>query len=182
MDHGVTHSEAAAAIHIATNPKNRIGGATRRPGTPAARIAVISPSLDIRESVIKVATRTPSGMVNGSACGSTSANRYATVESGPELRTRNSKRGRARCRNSTNVNSTEPSIAVTTISRRMVRLSRRIGGASGIRRGNDGGLLQLILRPLELHLLEQQAGGDDGGGGQVSARSQPGQWCAIVDV
>src|SRR5579863_2110475 len=159
-----------------------MGGATRRPGTPAARMAVISPSLDIRESVINVATKTPSGMVKGRAWGSTSANRYATVEGGPELRTRNSNRGRARCRNSTNVNSTDPSIAVTTISRRMVRLSKRIGGRLGVRRRHDRRFLQLILCPLQFHFLKQQTGGDDRGRSQESAGTQPRQRCAIIDV
>jgi hypothetical protein len=42
---------------------------------PAARIAVISPSLDMRLSVISVPTSTPRGMVKGSACGNTNANR-----------------------------------------------------------------------------------------------------------
>jgi hypothetical protein len=60
---------------------------------PAARMAVISPSLDMRLSVISVPTSTPSGIVKGSACGSTNANRYAVNDDDPELRTRNSNSG-----------------------------------------------------------------------------------------
>ena len=62
MDQGVSHSDAAAATSVIRKPKARIGGATRRPETPAARMAVISPSLDMRLSVMSVPTRTPSGI------------------------------------------------------------------------------------------------------------------------
>ncbi len=42
-------------------------------------MAVISPSADMRLSVSSVPASTPRGMAKGKACGSTSANKYATV-------------------------------------------------------------------------------------------------------
>ncbi len=75
MVQGVSHNEAAAAISKAPPPNMRTGGATRCPGMPAARMAVISPSVDMRVSVIRVATSTPMGTVKGSDCGSTRKNR-----------------------------------------------------------------------------------------------------------
>src|SRR5206468_1340904 len=137
------------AAHIARKPNVRIAGTTRLPGTPAARIAVISPSVDMRLSVIRAPTNTPKGMANGSACGRTNANRYPTVEGGPELRTRNSNKGLARCRNNTKVNSTTPRTALTKISRKMVRLSKRINVSVN-------GTLSLVIgsledRPLPIH-------------------------------
>ena len=51
----MSQSEASNAITVASEPNQRMGAMTKRPDTPAARIAVISPSLDIRESVISVA-------------------------------------------------------------------------------------------------------------------------------
>src|ERR1700675_2462303 len=149
MAQGVSHKEEAAAISRATQPKSKIGGATRRPGTPAARIAVISPSVDMRVKVIRTATSTPIGTVKGNACGNTSRNKYRTLERGPELRTRNSKSGRARTRKIRNVNSTAHNTAVTTSSRRIVRLSKRMIASlrrgSSIRRRHQRGLLKLVL-------------------------------------
>src|ERR1035438_699980 len=126
IDHGVNHNDAAAVTSIATNPTSRIGGAALRPGTPAARIAVISPSADMRLSVSRVPVSTPRGIANGNACGSTSANRYTTIRVEPELRTRYSNNPCASGRNSTEVNSAIPNAALQKCSRKMVRLSRRM--------------------------------------------------------
>src|SRR5579883_3412731 len=112
MDHGVSQRDDAAVTSMATKPTARMGGATLRPGTPAARIAVISPSADMRLTVNKVPVSTPSGIANGKDCGSTSANRYNTARGELELRTRYSKRSLARGRNRTEVNSTIPNAAL----------------------------------------------------------------------
>src|SRR5258708_24532003 len=125
MAQGASHSDAAAVQHNAIAARVSIGGATRRPETPAARRAVISPSADMRLRVISVPTRTPSGIEYGKACGKTSANRYATVEAELALRTRIANRGPARCMNTTNVKRSVPRNALTAISRKMTRLNLR---------------------------------------------------------
>src|SRR5262249_30737822 len=96
-------------------------------GTPAARIAVISPSLDIRLRAISTPTNTPSGTVKVSVEGTASAKRYPTVGGGAELRTKISNSLPTRCKNSTNVNRTVPSNALLATSRKMARLSKPIG-------------------------------------------------------
>ena len=47
IDHGVNQIEQAAVINIVMVANSRMGRITARPGTPAARIPVISPSDDI---------------------------------------------------------------------------------------------------------------------------------------
>src|SRR5262245_37607701 len=132
IDHGVSHSDAAAVIRNPKKAQVRIGHATLRAETPAARIAVISPSEDMRLRAISVPVRMPNGIEYGRACGSTSANRYPTVEPEPELRTRNSKRRAERCMKTINVKSAEPMIALAATSQKTIRLSRRIVyGAEG---------------------------------------------------
>jgi len=74
IDHESAQGRRGRAAHR-RNPNRRIAGTTRRPGTPAARMAVISPSVDMRDSVTSVPIRTPKGIANGSITGSTSAKR-----------------------------------------------------------------------------------------------------------
>ncbi len=105
---------AAVAISIT-------GNMIRRPGTPAARMAVISPSPDIRLSVISTPTSTPIGIVKVSVNGNTSANRYPTVELVALARTSNSNSLPTRCRNSTKLNSRHPSRALAATSRSILR-------------------------------------------------------------
>src|SRR5579871_5756433 len=124
---GVSHSDDAPVIVIATSANVSTGAITFRLGTPAARIAVISPSLDMRLSAINTPTNTPKGTVKVSVDGIASANRYPTVGGGAELRTRISNSLPTRCKNSTNVNSTVPSSALFATSRKIERLSRPIG-------------------------------------------------------
>src|SRR6266705_395620 len=106
MDQGVSHKEAAAAISIMKNPKVRMGGSTLLLGTPAARMAVISPSVDMRLNVSSVPTSTPNGMVKGNTLGSPSPNRYATWLAEAEMRNKNSKSGPEFCRKRTVVKRT----------------------------------------------------------------------------
>src|SRR5437899_2900237 len=113
---------AKAVIIIANVAKTRIGGATLRLDTPAARMAVISPSDDMRFRVIRTPARTPSGIVNVKVKGTASANSWATVAGGAELRTRVSNSLLTRCRKRTKVNSTVPSTELVRTSRKIERL------------------------------------------------------------
>jgi hypothetical protein len=83
---------------------------------PAARIAVISPSLDIRERAISVPTRTPRGSVSGMVAGNKRTKRYPTVAGVVELLTRMEKSCPAFCRKRTKTNRTAPRDALAAIS------------------------------------------------------------------
>ena len=72
---------------VAATANTNTGYITVRLGTPAARMAVISPSLESRPSPIRIPISTPNGMVSGSTCGSASRNRYSIDSQFEELRT-----------------------------------------------------------------------------------------------
>jgi hypothetical protein len=99
---------------------------TTRLGTPAARMAVISPSPAIRLSAMSVPTSTPSGMVKVRVNGIASKNNWATVAGDAELRTMSSNSLLIRSRNRTNVNRAAPSMALENTSRKMERLRMRM--------------------------------------------------------
>ena len=123
MHHGVSHSVAAPVASIARNANASAGRLTRRPGTPAERNAVISPSLDIRLKPISTPTRTPNGTVNGNEAGTASANRYATVFGVADARTSSENSpDPTRCRNKMSVNRLMPSIAAAATSAKTERL------------------------------------------------------------
>ncbi len=75
IESGVSRSVISPATAIANNAKAITGGTTRRLEHPAARMAVISPSVARRPSPTRMPTNTPKGMVSGSSGGSDSANR-----------------------------------------------------------------------------------------------------------
>ena len=106
----------------------------------------------------------------------------------PDVRTRNSNSVRARCRNMTNVNSTAPSTRLTKISRKMMRLSRRMRNrtvydtTSTCGGGTTRRFRQLLLRQLEFDFVEQQRRRDHGGRSHIAARAQHRQRSAVVDV
>ena len=60
---GLSHSVTAPQTTAANRQNSPIGRTALRPGTPAARIAVISPSVDMRPSASSVPTSTPIGIV-----------------------------------------------------------------------------------------------------------------------
>ena len=71
----MSQSDAAAVTSMARVANVSTGAITLRLGTPAARMAVISPSLDMRLSAISTPTSTPSGTVNVSVNGIARANK-----------------------------------------------------------------------------------------------------------
>ena len=95
------------------------GRITLRLETPAARMAMISPSLASRPSPIRIPTSTPNGMVNGSTGGSAHRNNANTVRGSALLPTRTLKICSSLCRNTTNVARSVPSMALETTSRNM---------------------------------------------------------------
>src|SRR5271166_4938505 len=111
-----------AVNRVARVAKKRMGGTTLRLETPAARIPVISPSVDMRLRVISTPTRTPNGMVKLNVNGRARANSSPTVVGGAELRTRVSKSLLTRCRKITNVNNTVPSTELVIVSLNIDRL------------------------------------------------------------
>ena len=95
------------------------GAITRRLETPAARMAVISPSLAMRPSPIRIPTSTPNGMVSGSTGGMARANSVITVlKAALPLPTSTSNSLSTRCRKMTHVASSVPSTALERISRK----------------------------------------------------------------
>ena len=72
---GVRRSVIAPETSMANNAKAITGGTTRWLEQPAARMAVISPSVAMRPNPTRMPTSTPKGMVSGSSGGSDSANR-----------------------------------------------------------------------------------------------------------
>ena len=115
---GASLSEAVPAMAAASAAKTSTETSTRRPGTPAARMAVISPSLDMRPRPIRMPTSTPKGMVSGSTAGMPSANSHAVVAGLAELRTSSPSSGPTPCRKITQVASSVPMKALATISRK----------------------------------------------------------------
>jgi hypothetical protein len=89
-EYGVSRSEASPASAAPSTANASTGAITRRLETPAARMAVISPSLDIRPSPIRMPTSTPNGMVSGSTGGKVRANRLKIVLGSGLLPTRTS--------------------------------------------------------------------------------------------
>ena len=118
MAGGVSHSEAVAVRIVASKAKVRTGGITARLETPAARMAVISPSVESRPKPMRIPTRTPKGTVSGSTGGKASAKSQSTVSVLAELRTSSSKYLSTPRRKITNVASSVPSSALETISRK----------------------------------------------------------------
>ena len=72
---GLSQSEHAAVPSVAKNAKVRTGRITRRLGTPPARMAMISPSLDMRLSPMSTPAREPRGRARVSTAGSKRAKR-----------------------------------------------------------------------------------------------------------
>ncbi len=72
---GVSHTAHTPAAVAASNAKVITGKITFWLGMPAARMAVISPSLDMRPSPISMPTSTPNGIVMGSKAGKARLNR-----------------------------------------------------------------------------------------------------------
>ena len=66
---GVSQMERRRRAAVARSAKIMTGAITFWLGTPAARMAVISPSLDMRPRPIRMPTSTPNGIVNGSSGG-----------------------------------------------------------------------------------------------------------------
>src|SRR5437870_6563691 len=126
MEYGVIHSVEVAVIVIAIIPTVRIGATTLRLEMPLARMAVISPSADMRFKVINTPARTPSGMVKLNVNGTSRAKSCATVFGGAELRTRVSNSLPTRCRKRTNVKRMVPRTELVTTSLKMDRLRTRI--------------------------------------------------------
>ena len=123
---GVSQSEASAVTTKAKEENSNTGRATLALEIPAARMAVISLSLDMRLRPIKIPTSTPSGRANGSVDGSAYSRSLATTDAEAELFTsRADKRSMVR-RNSTNTNSSVPNAAPINTSLKMALLRIRI--------------------------------------------------------
>src|SRR5579872_1814980 len=126
MARGVSHNDAAPVTSVASSANVSTGAITARLDTPAARMAVISPSVDMRPRPMRIPTSTPNGTVSGSTGGRASVNSHSTVAVCVELRTSNSKSLSTCCRKMTKVASSVPSSALETISRKTYRVRMRI--------------------------------------------------------
>ena len=82
---GDRRSEAKPASPMPTAANSSTGAITLRLDTPAARMAVISPSLAMRPRPIRMPTSTPNGMVSGSTGGMAQRNSASTVLGGTLL-------------------------------------------------------------------------------------------------
>ena len=117
-EYGVSRSDAQAERPVPRSANASTGAITLRLETPAARMATISPSDDMRPSPIRMPISTPNGMVNGSTGGMARARSLATVAGGGLLPTSTLKSASAPCRKMTNVASIVPSSELVRISRK----------------------------------------------------------------
>ena len=116
---GASRSDENPARPRPSPANSSTGRITLRLETPAARMAMISPSLASRPSPIRIPTSTPKGMVSGSTGGSAHRNNASTVRGSALLPTRILKICSSLCRNTTNVASIVPRTALDTTSRNM---------------------------------------------------------------
>ena len=119
MERGVQRSEAIPARPIPRAANSSTGAITLRLETPAARMAVISPSPAIRPSPIRMPTSTPNGMVSGKTGGMAQPNSFR-VDPDPALPlpTSNSNSLSTFWRKMTQVASSVPSTELVRISRK----------------------------------------------------------------
>jgi hypothetical protein len=113
---GASLREAVPATAVASTANATTGIATRRPDTPAARMAVISPSAAMRPRPIRIPTSTPNGIVSGSTEGTARANSQTAVSGPGALRTSSPTSGPIFCRKIRHVASTVPISALARIS------------------------------------------------------------------
>src|ERR1019366_8465116 len=132
---------------------NNTGAITLRLETPAARMAMISPSDAIRPNPTRIPISTPKGIVNG---GTASASRVTTVRGPGLLPTSSLNSASAPCRNMTNVASRVPNTELVRISRNTYRPSRRTGPLPlYLRRRHQRQLRLLLFRRMQLQIVDQ---------------------------
>src|ERR1017187_9490631 len=156
IEYGVSRSDAHAARPIPIAANNNTGAITLRLDTPAARMAMISPSDAIRPNPIRIPISTPNGIVNGNTGGIASASSVNTVRGPGLLPTSSLNSASAPCRNMTNVASRVPSTELVRISRNTYRPSRRTGPLPlYLRRRHQRQLRLLLFRRMQLQIVDQ---------------------------
>ncbi len=151
------------------------GAITLRLETPAARMAMISPSAAMRPSPIRMPTSTPNGMVSGSTGGKARANRLTTVVAvGGWLPTSSSNSASTFCRKMTNVASSVPSSdAGEDLAKNVTAEEAKHCGPYFVRlrRRYHRQLGQLILGRMQFQVVDQDRWRDHAGLGGEAGRA-----------
>src|ERR1022692_2011176 len=164
-ERGARRSVIAPATNMAMKANSITGNTTLRLEHPAARMAVISPSVASRPNPTRMPTSVPNGMVSGSSGGSDSANRYRIVSGRGELRTSTSNSLPTPCRKMMDVAKAMPSSELEMISRKMwrprMRMRLRVAGLGSQLRGrHNGELRRFFFKRMQFHVVDQHRGRD----------------------
>src|SRR5471030_2855144 len=187
---GVRRSEAypASAAHKLAN--TRTGRIALRLDTPAARMAVISPSAAMRPNPIRIPTSTPKGIVRGKTGGRPSPNNSRMVRALALERTSSSKSGSTPYRKTTNVASSVPSTALARISRKMYRPNSRTAlgllshqiRPNQIRRRHHLEFRQFFLHRVQFQIVDQNGGRHYAGFGREPGAAHQGEGRGVTQV